>query len=140
MEAQSAFESGSFDVIYIDADHSFNAVLNDLLTYETKLKPGGMFMGNDYLLSEKEIHAHYGVLGAVNHFCKTRNHTLLLVTLGEYSDFVLCREYSTFADSFFQNLIDCDLLMIELQGAQLSNYKNTYYSKAEGSEFFIPSI
>ncbi|MBD1173334.1 class I SAM-dependent methyltransferase [Pelagibacterales bacterium SAG-MED03] len=140
VDAVTSFKSDFFDVIYVDGDHSFNAVLNDLLLYESKLKSGGIFIGNDYLLSENDDFFHYGVLSAVNQFCKTRNFNLLLVTYGEYADFVLYKNFSPFVNKFLQNLIDSELPMISMDGGNLFNYKNSYYLKSNGTKFFIPTI
>lgn len=38
----------SFDLIFIDAEHTNQRVRGDLLFYGSKLKPGGMIIGDDY--------------------------------------------------------------------------------------------
>jgi cephalosporin hydroxylase len=42
--------NGSFelDFVYIDADHSFDAVLNDILAWKKVIRPGGWIGGHDY--------------------------------------------------------------------------------------------
>jgi hypothetical protein len=35
-------------MIFIDGDHDYNAVKNDLINYYPKLKKGGIFAGHDY--------------------------------------------------------------------------------------------
>ena len=57
------FEDGTFDFIYIDADHSYEAVKKDLENWFPKLKSGGVFAGHDYC--EK---AGFGVIKAVDEF------------------------------------------------------------------------
>lgn len=42
------FPNESFDVIYIDGDHSYNSVIRDLKLYMPKLKKGGIICGHDY--------------------------------------------------------------------------------------------
>jgi hypothetical protein len=42
------FEDNYFDWIYIDGDHSYEAVKRDLDLYLPKLKPGGWLVGDDY--------------------------------------------------------------------------------------------
>ena len=57
-------ENDFFDAIYIDGDHTAQAVYNDLcLSYE-KIKNGGIIMGHDY---------HYQVEYAVGVFCEKFN-------------------------------------------------------------------
>jgi len=42
------FKQHSLDFIYLDADHSYNAVLADLQAWWDKVRPGGMFSGHDF--------------------------------------------------------------------------------------------
>jgi hypothetical protein len=39
---------GSLDWVYVDGDHLYSAVRDDLVTYAKKLKPGGILAGDDY--------------------------------------------------------------------------------------------
>jgi len=56
------FDDGSVDVIFLDANHSFDAVKEDICNWLPKLKVGGVFCGHDY--GRKE----YGVTEAVHEF------------------------------------------------------------------------
>eukprot|EP00913_Durusdinium_trenchii_P035830 g33528.t1 len=42
------FLDGSLDLVYIDADHKWWSVLQDLTTWWPKIKPGGVMMGHDF--------------------------------------------------------------------------------------------
>lgn len=55
------------DWVYIDANHSYAAALQDHLLWEEVLKPDGFIMGHDYL-----EHPDCGVVQAVDFFCRTR--------------------------------------------------------------------
>ena len=64
-----------FDMVYIDADHSFDAVRKDLENAYQKTKNGGIIMGHDYeynLSKTKNIH-YFGVKAAVTDFCQCKN-------------------------------------------------------------------
>jgi len=66
------------DWVYIDADHSYEGCLRDLMLIEKKIKTGGLIMGHDYEMNMKkatvdwETKFNIGVGRAVNEFCKTR--------------------------------------------------------------------
>jgi hypothetical protein len=55
---------GSFDFIYIDANHSYEEVREDLRLWFPKVKLGGIIGGHDYGFS-----AFPGVKQAVDEFC-----------------------------------------------------------------------
>lgn len=42
------FKNETFDFIFLDAEHSYGCVLNDLNTWYPKLKKTGIFAGHDY--------------------------------------------------------------------------------------------
>lgn len=48
MEAVKDFENESLDFVYIDGDHSFAGVANDILQWSKKVRPGGIIAGHDY--------------------------------------------------------------------------------------------
>ena len=45
-------DDDTFDMIYIDADHSYNSVLNDIKKWFSKVKSGGVISGHDYYISD----------------------------------------------------------------------------------------
>jgi hypothetical protein len=45
---------GSLDIVYIDANHSYQACLQDLRTYAPKVSTKGYIAGNDYVKSNKK--------------------------------------------------------------------------------------
>jgi glycosyltransferase involved in cell wall biosynthesis len=50
--AKELFSDGSLDFVYIDANHSYNGVKEDLNDWYPKVKKGGLVMGHDYLPSD----------------------------------------------------------------------------------------
>jgi hypothetical protein len=92
------FEDESLDFIYIDGNHTYNSVKEDMELWFPKLKKGGLFAGHDYLridwgnppFSENGIDKHiwaypnnnlegesqyaglFGVNPAVDEFCRNR--------------------------------------------------------------------
>jgi predicted O-methyltransferase YrrM len=49
VEAAKQFEDGYFDFVYIDADHSYKGVTEDLEAWYPKVRKGGMMAGHDYV-------------------------------------------------------------------------------------------
>lgn len=47
-EAAQAVEDGSLDFVFIDADHSYEAVRTDIAMWRSKVRPGGWLGGHDY--------------------------------------------------------------------------------------------
>jgi hypothetical protein len=60
--AADGFPDGHFDWVYIDADHTYEAVRDDLAAWRPKVKPGGLVMGHDYCQPKGR---NYGVIRAV---------------------------------------------------------------------------
>ena len=47
-EAAVRIDDGSVDFVFIDADHSFEAVQSDIAHWAPKVRPGGWLLGHDY--------------------------------------------------------------------------------------------
>lgn len=101
--ASEMFEDESLDFIFIDANHAYDFVVEDINLWFPKLKKGGMFSGHDYILmdwyndpnflaNKKDKHIYtfaadgtpfyngiFGVNPAVDEFCEKMgynvNHT-----------------------------------------------------------------
>ena len=65
------FLEESIDFIYIDANHSYEYVKEDLNLWYPKLKKGGLFAGDDYTLKDIDyiFDSNFGVKKAVDEFC-----------------------------------------------------------------------
>ncbi len=48
LEAAKDFSENSLDFVYIDANHDFVNVTNDIDTWKRKVRPGGILAGHDY--------------------------------------------------------------------------------------------
>jgi len=64
------FEKGYFDWVYIDADHSYDSVVEDLKHWYPQVKKGGFLCGDDYGWSHKLT---AGPKPAVDEFVKSHN-------------------------------------------------------------------
>jgi hypothetical protein len=59
------FKDGSLDFIFIDGDHSYNAVTMDLIQYVPKVRRGGMVAAHDYIVAQR-----VGVMDAIDGYTK----------------------------------------------------------------------
>ena len=58
-----------YDLIYLDADHTYEGVRKDAAAAIGKLKPDGLLIFNDYIMYDYCVHAPYGVVQVVNELC-----------------------------------------------------------------------
>jgi predicted O-methyltransferase YrrM len=78
--ASGEFQDESFDLIFVDGDHTFEGVSKDLVSWYPKLKPEGVFLGHDY--------GYPDVVNAVNSFIKDRELCVTLFGIPPYSGFM----------------------------------------------------
>ena len=48
MEAVKNFEPNSLDFVFIDGNHDFEYVINDIISWMKVIRPGGILYGHDY--------------------------------------------------------------------------------------------
>jgi len=53
MEAVKDFEDGSLDFVYIDANHHFRYIAEDIVEWTKKVRSGGIVSGHDFWYSRK---------------------------------------------------------------------------------------
>lgn len=79
------------DFVYIDADHSYNAVMADLVHWSMKIKPGGFIFGHDYTNNAQAKKWKFGVIEAVADFCKMYGWEITALTTEDFASFRLER-------------------------------------------------
>ena len=72
VEGAKQVPDGSLDFVYIDARHDYESVLEDLNAWFSKVKPGGIFAGHDYV-DGMLAQGDFGVKSAVDEFFAERN-------------------------------------------------------------------
>ena len=91
LEAAKKFEEGSLDFVYLDAQHHYEAVKEDIEAWLPKIRSGGVISGDDYADFELDDNV-FGVKRAVDEFVKQEGLQLLLTIDGLYpSWFVVCK-------------------------------------------------
>jgi hypothetical protein len=69
MDAAEDFEDNSIDFVYIDGNHSFKYVAEDICEWVKKVKPGGFVCGHDYIYARPtNFHVHHVVDAYVEAF------------------------------------------------------------------------
>lgn len=68
-ENLARFPDGYFGWIYVDGDHSFEGVRDDVAVAPSKLAPDGLLIFNDYTLWSIQQDMAYGVVQNVNRLC-----------------------------------------------------------------------
>lgn len=73
-EAVKHFPDNYFDLIYIDADHTYEGCMRDIKDWYSKVKNGRFLIGDDYRTAVvSRTHVKFGVIEAVNEFAKENN-------------------------------------------------------------------
>ncbi len=84
------FPDATFDVVYIDADHSHDGVWKDLVQGLRVLKPDGRLVCNDYTSWDQIQCIPYGVYSAVNRFANEQNLQFEYLALHPYGFHDVC--------------------------------------------------
>ena len=113
-EIMPRFPDEHFDLVYIDADHRYASVMEDLLLAEKKVKPGGFIAGHDFFENGKDRLASYGVIDAVNTFCKRTGYFVFLLTAEPLATFFLAKEHSDYTRGFLQRVIGSHAPIMEI--------------------------
>lgn len=73
------FGDGSLDFVYLDGNHRYSSVLEDLEAWVKKVRRGGILAGHDFGFSEEDAaHMHPDVRRAVREFCASMGYTFFL--------------------------------------------------------------
>jgi len=79
----NSIEDNYYDIIYIDGDHSYDGVKNDLELAIKKIRNNGLIMGHDYEMNYNKALNYYnfGVEKAVDEFCINYNQKIIAKAL-----------------------------------------------------------
>ncbi|MEZ6055077.1 MAG: class I SAM-dependent methyltransferase [Planctomycetaceae bacterium] len=90
--AATKFADETFDWVYIDGDHSYSAVRDDLASWVPKLKRDGFILGHDFARHTGALTGEYGVVEAVRDFLAEHPEFRLIATTNEhFPTFVIAR-------------------------------------------------
>jgi hypothetical protein len=78
LNAAAGYEDEYFDWVYLDADHTYEAVKADIAAWWPKVASGGVLSGHDYIDVATPNGAEFGVIRAVDEFVRLNNLVLYL--------------------------------------------------------------
>ncbi len=108
------------DLIYIDGDHSYEAVIDDLFRWESKLKDGGYLVLNDHVMNPSGS-AKYGVVQAVGTFLRNRpEYHPIALNLSNYGDLIIGKKTGNHS-ALLTALVQSNKI-VEIPDAILSNF------------------
>ncbi len=64
-EASKDFKDGSLDFVYIDGDHRFKYIAEDIVEWEKKVRRGGAVSGHDYFCTDPQANNVLCQVGAI---------------------------------------------------------------------------
>lgn len=90
-EAVNEFPDKFFDWVFIDANHSFEACLEDLRLWAPKVSDDGLLLGHDYAAHASARTSKYGVVQAVEAFVKDSGFGLAALTVEQFPTYVIAK-------------------------------------------------
>jgi len=76
LDGAAAVPDGELDFVFVDGDHRYQPVKDDLNAWWPKLRDGGLLIGHDY---RKDRFDRFGVVQATDEFVAERNLTMQMV-------------------------------------------------------------
>lgn len=144
--AAKQIPDGSLDWVYIDANHSYDALLNDLKLYSEKLTDSGYILGHDFTNNPMAQRQGFSVVEAVNQFVAQSDFEIFAMNTEPFPTYILARPAQFDAlDAMLQQVLwhRNYLVNIDLQGAGLDMQHDILQMRrttAEGQVEKHPSI
>lgn len=94
LEAAQDFPDASLDFVYLDANHAYEAVRDDIHAWWPKVKPGGMLAGDDYGVIEEQWvdfghgRVRFGVKRAVDEWSKQVGRNISIDILADWKNLI----------------------------------------------------
>ena len=93
-DAVKEFPDKHFDWVFIDANHSYEACLEDLRLWAPKVCDDGLLCGHDFAMHGAARAAKYGVVDAVKEFVKESGFGLAALTIEHFPTYVIAKNPS----------------------------------------------
>ena len=129
--ALAQFDSGTFDWVYVDAMHTYDAVLADLRACRTVVRPGGLILGHDFANHPLARGMNFGVVEAVRDFVAESGWRLVCITADEYPTYVLAADGAGNAVETLEAEILNRLTVFKIHGFLRMRYRQEYHIDRE---------
>lgn len=83
-DASKDIPDSSLDFVYIDADHSYDAVMQDIILWGRKVRKGGIISGHDYFYDNNKPGRRAKVTQAVNDYTRVHGIEFYITKEGRY--------------------------------------------------------
>jgi hypothetical protein len=124
-EAADRFADRSFDLIYLDGNHTYEYVLRDLYKWFPKLATGGLFVCNDFCESSATSAQNLGVIPAYLTFSKRFETYPIALSAANFSDFYFSNAAtSALIEGFMQNILASQRHVVDLPSELIANYRH----------------
>jgi len=140
-DAASRFPDESFDIIYLDGNHTYEFVLRDLYTWFPKLKKGGLFICNDFFESALAAKQNIGVIPAFQSFSKRFPVHPIALSLSDWSDLYFSNQQSSLLIERLQSgLVYAGQKVLEVPAEMLGGYHHRIFDLTPEGRYLLPSF
>lgn len=127
--AANKFKDGELNWVYIDADHSYEGVKNDLEAWAPKVDRDGLILGHDFTSQECAVKANFGVIQAVKDFIAENDFVLVFLTTDYFPTFCIARKESEMAKQTLSKIFKKEKFLLELDSTTIFNVQHKRYSR-----------
>ena len=140
-KAVEDFDDHSLDWIYIDGNHSYESVKQDLELYLPKVRPDGLILGHDYANNSMSRHFGFGVVQAVNEVCREQKLHFLCLTFDPFPTYVLARDPEAIpVRTFLSNILYHLTPAVQINNFPALNYQQLELDFGEAGQRVIISL
>jgi hypothetical protein len=109
------------DFIYVDANHNYENVLEDLFLYSKKLTTRGVIQLNDVVMHHNAHRQNIGVIDALNRFIKISGFEVVCMNLRDWTDAIITTPNN--ANIIKELIYSQKFLKLEIPNSLMAAYK-----------------
>lgn len=137
-QAADRFPANYFDWIYVDGNHTYEAVQSDLRKFAPKMKDTGFILGDDFINSSFYTKMKFGVVEAVQDFVRSEGYEFVLLT--QDWRYILSKPGNPAKAEFVQRFLMKAGFVVEIANLEAKNYKTTVAPFPDGKYRLVHSF